>query len=148
MNMISPDLTGFDFCWSICAFEHLGSIAHGLDFVENSLATLRPGGIAIHTTEFNIEPDGPTIDNWVTVLFQRKHMIDLADRLRAKGHEVAPFDFDYGSKPLDYFIDIPPYHGQASDHLVAWLGQPGHLKMCIDGFVSTCIGMIITKANN
>ena len=28
----------FDFCWSACCLEHLGSLAHGLRFIENSLA--------------------------------------------------------------------------------------------------------------
>ena len=55
MNDIDADLSGqFDFCWSSCALEHLGSLQHGLDFIENSLAILKPGGIAIHTTEFNL----------------------------------------------------------------------------------------------
>ncbi|HEV3163380.1 MAG TPA: hypothetical protein VGZ22_05025, partial [Isosphaeraceae bacterium] len=35
MNAIPSDLTGFDFTWSSCAFEHLGSIEHGLKFIEN-----------------------------------------------------------------------------------------------------------------
>jgi hypothetical protein len=37
MNDIGNDLTGFDFTWSACCFEHLGSIQHGLDFVLNSI---------------------------------------------------------------------------------------------------------------
>ncbi len=53
MNAIPADLRSYDFCWSICALEHVGSIKKGLDFIENSLLTLRPGGIAVHTTEFN-----------------------------------------------------------------------------------------------
>jgi len=31
---LPADLTGFDFCWSICALEHLGTIAQGLDFIK------------------------------------------------------------------------------------------------------------------
>ena len=101
MNAIPADLKGFDFCWSICAFEHLGSIAKGLAFVENSLATLRPGGVSVHTTEFNFLNDNETIDDWVTVLFQRKHFIQLANRLRELGHSVSELDFDVGNKPLE-----------------------------------------------
>lgn len=41
MNRISSDLVDFDFTWSACAFEHLGSIKHGLDFFVNSLSCLR-----------------------------------------------------------------------------------------------------------
>ena len=46
MNAIPDSLAGqFDFCWSVCAYEHLGSIERGLRFVENSLKVLKPGGI-------------------------------------------------------------------------------------------------------
>jgi hypothetical protein len=38
MNDIPERLSGqFDFCWSACSFEHLGSLERGLKFVENSM---------------------------------------------------------------------------------------------------------------
>ena len=41
MSAIDSDLAGnFDFCWSDCAFELLGSIAKGLEFVERSIDCL------------------------------------------------------------------------------------------------------------
>ena len=146
MNRIPDDLTGFDFCWSICALEHLGSIANGLAFVEHSLAPLRPGGTAVHTTEFNINPDGRTIDNWPTVLFQRRHLEMLAARLRAGGHIVASLDFTTGDQPLDRFVDLPPWHDGTWEHVSRDLGQPAHMKVAIDGFVATCYGLIVTKS--
>ncbi len=146
MNAIPPDLKDFDFCWSICALEHLGSIAKGSAFIENSLKTLRPGGLAIHTTEFNFLDDKDTLDNWPTVLFQRHHFEALAIRLSSQGHIVAPLDFDVGTKPLDRFIDLPPYYHDWPSHLRKWGGDAAHLKLSIDGFVSTCFGLIISKA--
>ena len=146
MNAIPADLVGYDFCWSLCAFEHLGSIEQGLAFVENSLAPLKPGGTAVHTTEFNINADGPTIDNWPTVLFQRAHIEALAARLAARGHRVAPLDFDPGDKPLDRFIDLPPWHDGTFETISRGLGQPLHLKVAADGFISTCFGITVTKA--
>jgi 2-polyprenyl-3-methyl-5-hydroxy-6-metoxy-1,4-benzoquinol methylase len=146
MNHIPADLTDYDFCWSICALEHLGSIANGLAFVENAMDCLRPGGLAVHTTEFNIRADGPTVDNWTTVAFQRGHMEELAQRLRAQGHDVAPFDFDLGGGVLDRFVDMPPYQGELSTELDEWLGPPAHLKMSIDGMIVTCLGLAIRKA--
>ncbi|RYD23902.1 MAG: class I SAM-dependent methyltransferase [Lysobacteraceae bacterium] len=146
MNAIPPQLTGYDFCWSTCAMEHLGSLQHGADFVENALATLRPGGLSVHTMEYNVESDGPTIDNWVTVLFQRKHLEALAERLRAKGHHVATLDFDVGHQPMDRFIDVPPWLHDLPPEYRDRLGDPYHLKIGIDGFVSTCFGIIVTKA--
>jgi hypothetical protein len=70
---------------------------------------MTPDFVAVHTTEFNFLADEYTIDDWPTVLFQKKHFRALAKRLESLGHRVAPLDFDYGSKPLDKFIDIPPY---------------------------------------
>jgi hypothetical protein len=144
---IPDDLAGHGFCWSICALEHLGSIALGLRFVEEAMKTLRPGGVAVHTPEFNVNADGPTIDNWMTVLFQQKHIEALADRLRGQGHHVAPLDFDAGNAPMDQFIDLPPWHGSTKGLLSQALGQSYHLKVGVDGFVATCFGLIVTKGD-
>jgi 2-polyprenyl-3-methyl-5-hydroxy-6-metoxy-1,4-benzoquinol methylase len=146
MNAIPSDLKNYDFCWSICALEHLGSIANGLSFIRNSLSTLRPGGVAIHTTEFNFLDDKQTIDNWPTVLFQRQHFIQLAEELTAEGHQVAELDFRVGNKPLDKFIDVPPFpHDFPASVSSEWGQSSAHLKISIDGFASTCFGIIVTK---
>jgi hypothetical protein len=146
MNAIPPTLAGYDFCWSLCCLEHLGSIRLGLEFIENSLSTLKPGGIAVHTTEFNFLNDTETIDNWATVLFQRRHIEMLADRLREKGHTVAKLNFDIGNGPMDRFIDLPPYDHDLTGAGARWASGSQHLKLMLDGFASTCIGLIVTKA--
>ncbi len=130
----------------MCAMEHLGSIQSGLSFVENSLKTLRPGGLSVHTMEFNVEDHGETIDNWMTVLFQRKHIEGIAERLRAQGHKVAELNFDFGDKPMDRFIDVPPWNHDMPDEMRDRVGNPYHLKLGIDGFIATCFGIIIKKA--
>ncbi len=147
MNDMPDDLRNFDFCWSICALEHLGSIEKGLDFIVGSIETLRPGGVAVHTTEFNFLDDERTLDNWPTVLFQRRHFEALAARLHALGHKIAPLDFNVGTKPLDRFIDLPPLAHDWPDRLREWAGEPAHLKLSIDGFASTCFGFVITKSS-
>ncbi len=147
MNEIPRDLCDYDFCWSICALEHLGSIKKGLDFIENALSAVRPGGLAVHTTEFNFLNDDETVDNWPTVLFQRKHFIEIADRLRTQGHKVAEIDFDVGRLPLDKFIDIPPFVHDWSDYMRrVWGERADHIKVSVDGFASTCFGLVIVKA--
>ncbi|MGU3495267.1 SAM-dependent methyltransferase [Xanthobacteraceae bacterium A53D] len=147
MNDIPPTLRDYDFCWSICSLEHLGSIAQGLDFIQNSIDTLKPGGVAVHTTEFNFLNEDKTVDNWPTVLFQRKHFIEIAQRLRELGHEVAELNFDVGDKPLDRFIDLPPWRHDMQEHVrEMWGHGHTHLKLSIDGFVCTCYGLIIRKA--
>ncbi|HEX8654423.1 MAG TPA: class I SAM-dependent methyltransferase [Allosphingosinicella sp.] len=145
MNAIPPSLAGYDFCWSVCAMEHLGSIEKGLAFAEASLATLRPGGTAIHTMELNIAGEGPTLDNHPTVLFQRKHVEEVAARLRAQGHNVAELDFDFGARALDRFVDVAPWTHELPADLGGWLGPPLHLKIGFHGFITTCFGLVVTK---
>jgi len=146
MNDFPSDLNDFDFCWSICSLEHLGSIDRGLEFVKRSLDTLRPGGVAVHTTEFNFSNDAETIDNWPTVLFQRRHFLALHSALTAAGHAVPTLDFDVGNKPLDRFIDVPPYlHDWNDVYRKYWGHLANHMKLSVDGFPTTCFGLIIQK---
>jgi SAM-dependent methyltransferase len=137
MTTLPSDFDGqFDFCWSACACEHLGSIANGLEFVESSLRTLKPGGIAVHTTEFTLE-DGETLDDWPTVLYQKRHLVELAERLRARGYQVADFDFDPGGGIMDRLVDVPPW-----DHDLL-TPTAAHLKLSVDGFTCTSAGMVV-----
>jgi SAM-dependent methyltransferase len=138
MNALPHDFDGqFDFCWSACALEHLGSLANGLKFVENSLRTLKPGGIAVHTTEFTVD-DGDTLDNWTTVLYQKRDLVELAERLRGKGYQVRDFDFDPGSGIIDRLVDLPPWRHDLLGPAYA------HLKLSVDGFTCTSAGIIIS----
>lgn len=133
MNAIPNDLNDFDFCWSACALEHLGSIEKGLDFIVRSVECLKPGGWAIHTTELNLSSNADTVDHMDTVLFRRRDLEALAERLTALGHHVAAFDFDPGVEPLDNYIDLPPYRAEP------------HLKVALWGYSITSVGLIIQR---
>lgn len=133
MNHIPSDLKDFDFCWSACALEHLGSIDKGLAFIERSIDTLRPGGVAVHTTEFNLSSDDRTLKSGSTVLFRKRDFLRLGERLAQQGHTMAPLDLDPGHRPVDGYIDLPPYREQP------------HLKMALAEYSTTSIGIIIQK---
>ncbi len=133
MNAIPADLTDFDFCWSACALEHLGSIEKGLDFIANSVNCLKPGGWAIHTTEFNLSSNDDTVDNLGTVLFRRRDLEAFADRMNAAGHRAAVFDFEPGNDPIDRYIDLPPYRPDP------------HLTTALMGYAATSIGVIVQR---
>ena len=93
MNNIQPELAGFDFNWSSCCFEHLGDLEAGMQFVINAVEkTLRVGGVAVHTTEFNLSSDHETVETGVTVIYRRRDIDELVQRLRDRGHLVKPFD--------------------------------------------------------
>jgi SAM-dependent methyltransferase len=142
MNEVPRDLDGtFDFCWSMCSVEHVGSIELGLRFIENSVRCLKPGGVAVHTAEFNLDSGEETIDNWPTVLFKRRHIDALANRLGALGHELVTVDYDAGSDVLDGFVDVPPY-SIAPDALLRYPDVP-HLRLSVDQFPATSIGLIV-----
>ncbi|MCU1498643.1 MAG: hypothetical protein JWM47_2596, partial [Acidimicrobiales bacterium] len=104
-----PDLIDFDFCWSACALEHLGSLEAGMDFVARSMETLRPGGIAVHTTELNVGSDEDTIESGPTVLYRRRDLGALVERLEAAGHQVATLHLAEGTGAMDTYVDVPPY---------------------------------------
>lgn len=132
MNNIPPELRNFDFNWSACSFEHLGSIDKGLRFLHNQLATLKPGGVAVHTTEFNLSSNDETLETDNCVAFRQRDIDKVVAELRSDGHKVAELDYSLGWLPHDYKVDTPPW------------GIP-HLRLKLGHFVCTSIGIVITK---
>lgn len=135
MRMLEGISGEFDFLWSSCAFEHLGSLQHGIDFVLNSVRHLRAGGVAVHTTEMNVKSDTDTLTTGPSVVYRRRDFIEMENALKARGLHPAPLDFDTGKHPFDQVCDTEPFM------------QPGvrHLKLDIGGYVSTSFMLIIEK---
>lgn len=76
----------FDFIWSTCVVEHFGGIVKGLNFLTNSVNVLKPGGLSIHTVEFNIHSDTDTLEDYNTItLFRKRDLKNLAAKLKQKG---------------------------------------------------------------
>src|SRR5206468_12199796 len=96
MKRVPDNLQGFDFCWSACALEHLGTLEAGMQFVERSLACLAPAGVAVHTMEFNVMSEEHTIESGPTVLYRPRDIVELVHRIQSQGYEVAPLDLDTG----------------------------------------------------
>jgi SAM-dependent methyltransferase len=122
----------FDFAWSSCAFEHLGSIADGLQFLEDHLDLLKPGGVGVHTTELCVSSATDTIDHDPTVLFRRSDLERFAERIAPKA-EVAPLNFHLGGNPNDRYI--APQQGFTNVMLKYAQGE----------HVTTSFGLIIRK---
>jgi 2-polyprenyl-3-methyl-5-hydroxy-6-metoxy-1,4-benzoquinol methylase len=135
MTHIDPDLAGFDFVWSSCALEHLGSLAAGVAFIENSLRCLKPGGFAVHTTEYNVSSNWRTLESGATVLYRRRDIRALVRQLRGAGHATV-LNLTVGRGPSDRIYDIPPYYQS---------GRP-HLALLLNQFVVTSLGLTIRKA--
>jgi hypothetical protein len=131
-NFSVNDLGQFNFVWSSCAFEHLGSLEHGLKFVENAMDCVKSGGLAVHTTEFNVGSNDLTHEDGGTVIYRRRDIEDLVERLLKAGHKVR-VKYNFGDQPADYNVDVPPY-----THDV-------HLKLHLMGHTTTSIGLVIRK---
>ncbi|MBD0274974.1 MAG: hypothetical protein ICV73_23995 [Acetobacteraceae bacterium] len=101
---------------------------------------LRPGGVAVHTTEFNTDAAGGTLRRGTTVLYQRRHLDALARRLAEAGHGMLPLDDSPGDGPLDAFVDLPPYGEEGGGPPAA--PQPPHLRLSIRGFPVTSAGVL------
>lgn len=87
MNDIPADLMKeeFDFCWSSCAIEHVGSLKKSKMFLKNMLKTLKPGGIAIHTTEYNLSSNTDTIEDGESVIWRKKDVLEVIEDLKLIG---------------------------------------------------------------
>lgn len=132
MNSLPDDLGMFDFMWSSCAFEHLGGIHLGKAFILNSFEHLRPGGVAVHTTEYNLDSDWVTVGLGGSVLFRRTDLEEIAESVRRRGG-IVRFDFREGNHPDDLHVDPPPYQ------------QKVHLRLRLSGYRSTSFGLLIEK---
>jgi glycosyltransferase involved in cell wall biosynthesis/SAM-dependent methyltransferase len=136
MNNIPEDLKQgeFDFIWSSCAFEHIGSIEHGLRFVKESLKCLKPGGMAIHTTEFNCSSNAGTLNTDNLVFFRHRDIQRLIGELAAEGYRVEPPDYWMG----DSQYDLKPMKNLSNQ----WAP---HLKIELGGYIATSLLLIIHK---
>lgn len=130
LRAIPADLRGFDFVWSACAIEHVGSIDAALACAEATLACLGPGGVAVHTTELNISDPEDTVERGNTVLLRERDVEALSERVAARGYTLT-LDLARGTGDADLAIARPPYPFAP------------HLKLTFDRFVTTSLGLIL-----
>ncbi|WP_257988591.1 SAM-dependent methyltransferase [Bacillus sp. V33-4] len=125
----------YDFTWSSCSFEHLGTIERSKRFIMNQMHCLKPGGVAVHTTEFNLSSNEHTIESGATVILRKKDIESLVNDLREDGHSIE-VDYTAGTGNIESFVDVPPYTSEI------------HLRLLLEQYVSTSIGLIIQKKNS
>lgn len=132
MNRVPDDLKGFDFLWSSCAIEHVGSLELSKRAVLNMMKCLKPGGVAVHTTEYNVLSDGATVTEGNSIIWRRRDLVELGESLRAAGHTLAPLELESGNLFADYYVDEQPYKSHP------------HLKLRLFEYVATSVGIVIT----
>ncbi len=133
MNKIdNTTFNSFDFTWSSCAFEHCGSLDLGKEFIVNQMNCLKPGGIAVHTTEYNLTSDRDTLQSGLTVLFRKRDFDWIVNKTCALGHSI-DIDYTAGNGKIESIVAKPA----DTDY---------HLRLQLGKYVTTSIGLIITKS--
>ena len=133
MNAIPDTFRDFDFAWSSCAMEHLGDLQAGMTFLERQLQCLKPGGVSVHTTEYNVSSNDATLVDGHSVLYRRRDLEDLVVRMRDAGHDMR-ITFAAGNAPEDLHVDSVPFTNL-------------HLRVHTEGFVHTSFGLIIRRGH-
>lgn len=138
-----------DFIWSSCALEHLGSTQKGLDFIINSLACLKPGGVAVHTTEFSMSSHTEHFEHAQSAIYSRYLILNLINDIRLLGYDVKPIQFQREHSPINNHVDKPPYtNGKSCEncsHIFRDVKNT-HLNLLLhDNVVSTSLYLVITK---
>jgi len=110
MNAIPEDLHDtFDFTWSAGSFEHIGGLDKSIEFFRNQMKCLKPGGIGVHVTEYNISSDDETINAPNMVFFRNKDIQRMAECIERDGHYMEPVNFNRGDEPDDFEESKPPF---------------------------------------
>ncbi|HEX4982127.1 MAG TPA: hypothetical protein VFV63_10535 [Ilumatobacteraceae bacterium] len=139
MTAIPQHLYGFDGLWSSCCFEHLGSPDAGFDFVMAAMDCLRPGGVAVHTTEFDcvdhvdLAVHGSVAAGDYVCFYRARDLRRLVRRLRAAGHLVRCNFYVSSSHPSERQIDVQPYT------------HDPHMRLRVGDRVMTSFGFEIVK---
>lgn len=71
-------------------------------------------------------------------MFRKKDVLEIAEWLKDNGHGIE-LDFSLGDMEGDVFVDQPPYYQ---------INPKYHLRLNIDGYISTSFGFIISKGLN
>lgn len=150
MNKLPKNIgnNDFDFLWSSCALEHLGSIEKSFKFIISSLKYLKKGGIAVHTTEYNYDSDQNTLISEDCILFLRNHFKILGKKLKKYGHKLLTMNFFRENSEINDYVDVYPYYTVKDCKLckkIADDNERTHINLNISGYNSTSIYFVIIK---
>jgi hypothetical protein len=139
-------LNEYDFIWSSCALEHLGSLQNGLNYIIKSLQCLKKGGIAVHTTEFNFKSDDITLETKGCVCYRKKDIEWLIKEVEQLGYYIEPINYNRSNNIVNNHIDNFPYNGSTSAIFFDSNNYDllkSHINLNIEGHCSTSIFIVI-----
>jgi hypothetical protein len=135
MNHLPSDLGDHDLVWSACAIEHLGSPEAGLEFVRRSLRLLRPGGLAVHTTEFDVTPGDVAVDYGNCALYRPLDLERLQQEVVEDGFVMGLNPYVALEHPADRTIAPPLSEG----------AETYHLKLALHASITTSVALVIHR---
>ena len=135
MNDLPTDEKDYDFCWSSCAIEHVGSLEKSKLFLKNMLDVLKSGGVAIHTTEFNLSSNDATIEEGDSVIFRKKDIEELKEWFQKHGHYMET-SYKRAKTEGNSYVDISPFHSEY---------KPYHLSLAAEGYAETSFAIVVVK---
>jgi SAM-dependent methyltransferase len=139
MTRLPDDLGRPNLTWSSCVIEHLGSPTLAMDFVMSSARLLAPGGLAVHTTEYELTRRTETVDYGHCAVFRLQDFEELLDRATAEGFRMSLNPYVAMDAPQDRWVSLAlTSHAQA-------LQDAAHLKLVINESVSTSFGLVVHR---
>jgi len=120
---LPEDLVNFDFLWSARANESLYSVAATVQFVENAMRCLRPGGLAVHVMSYDLAPGGRSTPSSERILLQQNDVERLSLVLVSRGYEVAQFKIDSS----DVIVSDVANHGVSQRTMVGIIARKPRL---------------------
>lgn len=136
MRQVTHDGPPVDFCYSSCAFEHIGTEdAHFLEHLQGVARILKPGGVYVLSTELRYGPTLPVPHNF---FFSLDHLIDLAMR---SGLAMDPV-FDARLRPNT--LNAPNLDGKEFGLAAARFWQPA-ITPWRQGIVFTSALLVLRK---
>ena len=136
----------YNFIWSSCALEHLGSLQNGFNYIINSLKCLKKGGIAVHTTEYNFKSNDNTLETSGCVSYRKKDIEWLISEIEKLGYYIEPINFNRNDNIVNNYIDPFPYIGSTSAIFFDVNNYDilkSHINLNIEGHCSTSIYIVI-----
>lgn len=125
----------YDLVWSACAIEHLGSPSAGLKFVRESLKLLAPGGLAVHTTEFELTRTEKTADYGHCAVYRLSDLTQLCEEVTEAGFEMEINPYVAFEHAADRSIAPPFSRGD----------EQFHLKLALYESITTSFAIIIRR---
>lgn len=111
--------------------EHVGSIELGQKFALDSMKMLKPGGLAVHTTEFTLSSSDATLESGDTVFWRKKDLIQLLSSLQSAGYDIVDqpneLCLKVGTEPMDLYVDPPPFNSF------------NHMRLAVGGHTITSV---------